>query len=117
MRAFLQMKGSSPMAISNRYREISREVDALLADLGTQGLEQSQGPRKVARALKILQECLERVGDIPRMRLEAELTPVLISAHKQLDWARLQFEEEHDQDRAAAVWDLEQKVYRLLNDL
>ena len=105
------------MAISDRYREISREVDALLVELRTQDLDQQQGTRKVARALKILEECLERVGDIPRMRLEAELTPVLISAHKQLDWARLQFEEEDEEDRAAAVWDLEQKVYRLLNDL
>lgn len=105
------------MAISDRYREISREVDALLVELRTQDLDQQQGTRKVARALKILEECLERVGDIPRMRLEAELTPVLISAHKQLDWARLQFEEDDEEDRAAAVWDLEQKVYRLLNDL
>lgn len=105
------------MAISDRYREISREVDALLVELRTQDLDQQQGTRKVARALKILEECLERVGDIPRMRLEAELTPVLISAHKQLDWARLQFEEDDEEGRAAAVWDLEQKVYRLLNDL
>ena len=105
------------MAISDRYREISREVDALLVELRTQELDQQQGTRKVARALKILEECLERVGDIPRLRLEAELTPVLISAHKQLDWARLQFEEDNEEDRAAAVWELEQKVYRLLNDL
>ena len=105
------------MAISDRYREITREVDFLLGDLRTQGLDEGQGARKVARALKILQESLERVGEIPRMRLEADLTPILISAHKQLDWARLQFEEEKEQARAAAVWDLEQKVYRLLNDL
>jgi hypothetical protein len=105
------------MTISDRYREVTRDVETFLAELREQGVDEIQGPRKVARALSTLQELFERVGEIPRMRLEAELTPVLISAHKQLDWARLLFEEGGDQARAAIAWELEQKVYRLLNDL
>ena len=105
------------MTISDRYRSVTRDVDNFLAELRAQGVEEIHGPRKVAKALTALQELFERVGEIPRMRLESELTPVLITAHKQLDWARLLFEEAGDQARAAAVWELEQKVYRLLNDL
>ncbi len=105
------------MTISDRYREVTKDIEAYLADLRRQGVDEIKGPRKIDRAVKVLQELYERVGEIPRMRLEAELTPVLISAHKQLDWARLLFEENGEQPRAAAVWELEQKVYRLLNDL
>jgi hypothetical protein len=105
------------MTISDRYRSVTRDVENFLAELRVQGVEEIHGPRKVARALTALHELFERVGEIPRMRLESELTPVLITAHKQLDWARLLFEEAGDQARAAAVWELEQKVYRLLNDL
>lgn len=105
------------MTISDRYRSVTRDVEHFLDDLRNQGVEEIQGPHKVARALAALYELLERVGEIPRMRLEAELTPVLITAHKQLDWARLLFEEADEQARAVAAWELEQKVYRLLNDL
>ena len=105
------------MTISDRYRTVTRDVDDFLAELRAQGIEEIHGPRKVAKALQALNELSERVGEIPRIRLEAELTPVLITAHKQLDWARLLFEEAGDQPRGAAVWELEQKVYRLLNDL
>jgi hypothetical protein len=105
------------MTISDRYRSVTRDVEDFLAGLRDQGIDEIQGPRKVDRALTALSELSGRVGEIPRIRLEAELTPVLITAHKHLDWARLLFEEAGDQPRAAAVWDLEQKVYRLLNDL
>lgn len=105
------------MTISDRYREVTRDIETFLSALRGQGVDEIQGPRKIAKAVKTLRELYERVGEIPRMRLEAELTPVLISAHKQLDWARLLFEENGESARAAAVWELEQKVYRLLNDL
>jgi len=105
------------MTISDRYRAVTKDVEDFLTELRDQGVDEIQGPRKVARALTALKELLDRVGEIPRMRLEAELTPVLITAHKQLDWARLLFEEADEPVRAAAVWELEQKVYRLLNDL
>jgi len=105
------------MTISDRYREVTRDIDAFLGVLRRQDVDENHGPRKIAKAAQTLHELYERVGEIPRMRLEAELTPVLISAHKQLDWARLLFEENDESTRAVAVWELEQKVYRLLNDL
>lgn len=105
------------MTISDRYRAITQDVDAFLAELRAQGVDEIHGPRKVDKALQALHELSGRVGEIPRMRLEAELTPVLINAHKQLDWARLLFEEADEKARAVAAWELEQKVYRLLNDL
>jgi len=105
------------MTISDRYRSVTRDIENFLAELRRQGVDETHGPHKVAKALAALQDLLERVGEIPRMRLEAELTPVLITAHKQLDWARLLFEEADEQPRAVAAWELEQKVYRLLNDL
>mgnify|MGYP001347610991 CR=1 FL=1 len=105
------------MTISDRYREVTNDVETFLKRLREQGVDEFQGPRKIDKAEKTLRELSERVGEIPRMRLESELTPVLISAHKQLDWARLLFEENGEKTRAAAVWELEQKVYSLLNDL
>ena len=51
------------------------------------------------------------------MRLESQLTPVLMKAHETLDKARLLFEEQDFDDYAATTWQLQQKIYRLLNDL
>ena len=39
------------------------------------------------------------VGDIPRIKLEAKLTPVLLKAHQKLDQARLLFEEAGEEDQ------------------
>jgi uncharacterized protein (UPF0332 family) len=51
------------------------------------------------------------------MSLEYKLTPVLLKAHNSLDRARLTFEEEDLDESVATAWELQQKIYRLLNDL
>jgi hypothetical protein len=104
------------MSISQRYRELVEEVQMLARELG-QGAPADKAVQVVARAAEGLAEHAEAVGEIPRIRLEAELTPILLKAHTQLDRARLLLEEEGAEDRAAAVWDHEQRIYRLLNDL
>jgi len=106
------------MTISERYREICREVQVFVAGLG-EAVEGEAGRRfrEAGKAVTALEEFREAVGDIPRIKLEAKLTPVLLKAHQKLDQARLLFEEAGEADRAARVWELEQKLYRLLNDL
>jgi hypothetical protein len=106
------------MTISDRYREITREVHAFVAGLdeGGEGAE-SRRFREAGKAVAALDELREAVGEIPRIKLEAKLTPVLLKAHQKLDQARLLFEEAGEEDRAARAWELEQKIYRLLNDL
>lgn len=106
------------MTISERYREICREVQVFVAGLG-EAAEGEAGRRfrEAGKAVTALEEFREAVGDIPRIKLEAKLTPVLLKAHQKLDQARLLFEEAGEADRAARVWELEQKLYRLLNDL
>lgn len=106
------------MTISDRYREMTREVQAFVAGLGEGGEgAENRRFREAAKAVAALEELLETVGDIPRIKLEAKLTPVLLKAHQKLDQARLLFEEAGEEDRAARSWELEQKIYRLLNDL
>lgn len=106
------------MTISDRYREIVRDVQGFVAMLGTAGEEESPRRfREAGKAMAVLEELRETVGDIPRIKLESRLTPVLLKAHQKLDQARLLFEEAGEEDRAAKSWELEQKIYRLLNDL
>lgn len=104
------------MTISDRYREITREVQMFVASLG-EGGEANRRFREAAKAVATLEELREAVGDIPRIKLESKLTPVLLKAHQKLDQARLLFQEAGEEDRAAKAWELEQKIYRLLNDL
>jgi len=104
------------MSISNRFRDIAREVSGFKKTLqGEESLK--SGFLLVKRASQGLLEWNEQVGEIPRMRLEAELTPVLMKAHDTLDRARLIFEEAELEELAGTTWDLQQKIYRLLNDL
>jgi hypothetical protein len=106
------------MTISDRYREITREVQTFVSGLGE--VEEGEAQRRFREAVKavgVLNELRETVGDIPRIKLESRLTPVLLKAHQKLDQARLLFEEAGEEDRAAKSWELEQKIYRLLNDL
>lgn len=104
------------MTISDRFRELVKDVRELSASLQTASIEEFRVD-PVKKALEGLAELQESVGEIPRIRLEAELTPVLLKAHSHLDRARLLLEEEGFEDRAATVWDAEQTIYRLLNDL
>lgn len=106
------------MTISDRYREITREVQTFITSLG-EG-DEGDGHRRIreaGKAVAVLNELLDSVGDIPRIKLESKLTPVLLKAHQKLDQARLLFEEAGEEDRAAKTWELEQRIYRLLNDL
>lgn len=106
------------MNVSDRYRQLVDDVAAFSRLLHPDpAVEPARLARRVQTAAAALDEYRELVGEIPRIRLEAKLTPVLLKAHAQLDQARLLFEEEGAADRAAAVWELEQKIYRLLNDL
>lgn len=106
------------MTISDRYREITREVQLFVAGLGEGGEgEVHRRIREAGKAVAALNELIESVGDIPRIKLESKLTPILLKAHQKLDQARLLFEEAGEEDRAARSWELEQKIYRLLNDL
>ena len=106
------------MTISDRYREITREVQAFVGVLGVGGEgAEDRRFREAAKAVTALEELNDAVGDIPRIKLESKLTPVLLKAHQKLDQARLLFEEAGEEDRAARSWELEQKIYRLLNDL
>lgn len=105
------------MTISDRYRQIVADLEACQTLLAA-GSEDLSGEIKiVAGAATQLHELLEQVGEIPRIRLETQLTPVLLKAHSQLDRARLLLEERDQDDAADAVWDLQQAIYRLLNDL
>lgn len=104
------------MSVSNRFRDIARDVADFLAQL-TQGEANPQATQAVAKAGAELADWSELVGEIPRMSLEFKLTPILLKAHNNLDRARLIFEESELDEQADAAWELQQQIYRLLNDL
>ena len=105
------------MTISDRYRDLVDEAFGLLQRLDASGDEGQKAVQNVQQAAEGLAELKELVGEIPRIRLESQLTPVLLTAHNRLDRARLVLEEEGAEDQGAAIWEVEQKIYRLLNDL
>lgn len=106
------------MSISERYRQvlehIETEADRLYEVL----------PESTANALRLvdvtveeMQDLLETVGEIPQFQLEAKLSPVLLTCHGCLDRARVMLEGDGHEKEAASVWEMEQLLYRLLNDL
>ncbi|MDY0292360.1 MAG: hypothetical protein RBR02_08510 [Desulfuromonadaceae bacterium] len=104
------------MSISERYRQLVADLVATV-----KLIENEHAP---ARALKVLHnganllsEQLEAVGEVPRMRIEQHLSPILLDAHNLLDRARLLFAEDGAEASATKVWELQQMLYRLLNDL
>ncbi len=106
------------MNISDRYRELTDDVQLLLdAPVDASGDEVLKAQQIIEQAAQDMEELEDLVGDIPQMQLESKLTPVLLKSHSQLDRARLLLVEQGAEDRAAAVWELEQKIYRLLNAL
>jgi len=105
------------MSISTRFRDISRDVKTFNEKLVDRSVQAAGGAREVKKANAELAAWVEQVGEIPRMSLEYKLTPVLLKAHNNLDRARLTFEEEDSAELAAQAWELQQKIYRLLNDL
>jgi hypothetical protein len=106
------------MSISERYRDIVDAVRSFLQSARTPAEAEASGEvRHLEKAMFELGEHADTVGEIPRIRLESELTPVLLKAHGHLDRARLMYEEGGAEDLGGPVWELEQKIYRLLNDL
>ncbi|ORJ54249.1 hypothetical protein C2E25_12910 [Geothermobacter hydrogeniphilus] len=106
------------MSISTRYRDLAAEAADLNARLKQEAAEEGDRcVRQLAKAVAALEELREGVGEIPQMRLERELTPVLLRAHNDIDRARLWLEEEDRGDWSARLWGLQQTIYRLLNDL
>jgi hypothetical protein len=111
-------EGKAGMNISDRYRELTDDVQLLLdAPVDASSNEVLKAQRIIEQAAQEMEELEELVGDIPQMQLESKLTPVLLKSHSQLDRARLLLVEQGSEDHAAAVWELEQKIYRLLNAL
>lgn len=110
------------MSISDRYRSLAEDVKAFITTQkkqinsdATPALQQAL--KSVSRGYRVIDELREGVGEVPRIRLEDELTPVLMKAHNALDRGRLDYLEADDEKSAAAVWELQQTIYRLLNDL
>nr|WP_320115260.1 hypothetical protein [uncultured Desulfuromonas sp.] len=106
------------MSISERYRDLVDEVDVMIKAFQTD--EATCGAKRALQVLnhahKTLAELAEDVGEIPRMKIEAQLSPVLLDAHNLLDRGRLLLEEQQ-LTAAHKVWDIQKKLYRLLNDL
>jgi len=105
------------MSISNRFRDITDDVKDFHKSLAGRPGAAPGGARDVKKASAGLAEWSDQVGDIPRMSLEYKLTPVLLKAHNHLDRARLNFAQEDLDEYVAKAWELQQKIYRLLNDL
>ena len=106
------------MSISNRYRQIleriDRESDHLYEILPESTVN---ALRLVDIATEELQDWADSVGEIPQLQLESKLSPVLLNAHGYLDRARVMLEKDGHQRGVDIVWELEQGIYRLLNDL
>ena len=107
------------MKIADRYRLIVEQARTLAKSFG----EQPDGKR-IDRALALLEKGLtelceweEQVGEIPQMRLESKLSPVLLNVHATYDRARVLYEDNESEAEGAQIWELEQLIYRLLNDL
>ena len=110
------------MSISDRYRSLADEVSRFVKQQVKKYGDDAESPVKGAlKALKkaddVLDELREGVGEIPRISLEYKLTPVLLSGHNNLDRARLEFTEAGEEGAARETWELQQTIYRLLNDL
>ena len=106
------------MTISERYREILDQIEKK-ADHFYEIL-----PEDTAKALRLvdiaaeeMQDWAESVGEIPRNQLDNKISPVLLKAHGQLDRARVMLDEAGHEQVVDSIWELEQLIYRLLNDL
>lgn len=106
------------MSISARYRSLTEDVGILQQKIQAAAVQPAAAvDRELTKALQALETLFEQVGEIPQFKLEKELTPVLIKAHSALDRGRLQLAEAGDQGNAERIWEVEQQIYRLLNDL
>ncbi|HEY5673006.1 MAG TPA: hypothetical protein VIR78_04835 [Malonomonas sp.] len=106
------------MSISVRYRQIFEQIETE-ADRLYEALPEDTASalRLVDMAAEELQDLIESVGEISQYKLEEKLSPVLLKAHGLLDRARVMLEDADHEKAASVVWELEQLIYRLLNDL
>jgi len=106
------------MSISQRYRQILERIDQQ-SDHLYEILPESTATalRLVDIATEELQDWADLVGEIPQFKLEEKLSPVLLNAHAQLDRARVMLEKADHPQAGEIIWELEQGIYRLLNDL
>ena len=106
------------MSISERYRQILEQLDTE-SDRFYEVLPEdtANALRQVDLAAEEMQDWVEAVGEIPQNRLDAKLSPVLLKAHEHLDRARVMLEKAEHPKEAETIWELEQLIYRLLNDL
>ena len=106
------------MSISERYRQVLEQIDKE-SDRLYEVLPEETGKalRQVDIAVEEMQELAESIGEIPQFQLESNLSPVLLTSHEALDRARVMLEKDGHEKAAASVWELEQLIYRLLNDL
>jgi len=106
------------MSISERYRQllgrIDQESDHLYEILPEHTVKSL---RLVDMAAEELQDWVDAVGEIPQLHLDSKLSPVLLKAHEYLDRARVSLEKDGHQKAVDIIWELEQGLYRLLNDL
>ncbi len=107
------------MKIADRYRQLTRQSGQLAHTFALQpdGVRIDRAVRLLEKAHAELAEWNERVGEIPQIHLEARLSPVLLHVHTTLDRGRVLYEDVDKSDEASTIWDLEQQIYRLLNDL
>jgi len=112
------MKREKLMSFSERYRRVLEQIDQQSDRLYEILPETTAGAlRSVDRSAEVLQDWVEAVGEIPQFKLEEKISPVLLEAHGHLDRARVLLEQDEHKDAGAMVWELEQMLYRLLNDL
>ncbi len=106
------------MSISERFRQILEQIDRnsdLLYEILPEGA--ATALRLVDIAVEEMQDWVDSVGEIPQFQLESKLSPVLLKVHADLDRARVLLEKDEHEKASQIIWELEQGVYRLLNDL
>lgn len=106
------------MSISNRYRQILLEIEQQAVTLRMrEAAENNKVLGAIDAALTELRPVAETVGEVPQYQLERTLSPVLLKAHGKLDRARVLLEDAGRERDGERIWELEQFIYRLLNDL
>jgi hypothetical protein len=107
------------MKVTDRFRQLTQITDELVNKfvLQADGVRIDRAVSLLRKAHEELIEWHEQVGEIPQMRLEQKLSPVLLQVHSTLDRARVLYEEAGKTEEGDLIWGVEQQVYRLLNDL
>ncbi len=107
------------MKITERFRQLALMSDELQKKFASQpdGIRIDRAVNLLKNGQAELAEWRGQVGEIPQMRLESKLAPVLLQVHATLDRARVLYEDAGKGEEGASIWHVEQQIYRLLNDL